>query len=684
MANYLLELGMEEIPARLLKRLSQQLHDRVSTFLEENHLTFDSIESFATPRRLAVRVINLDLHQADTSEKIKGPALKIAKDEQGQWSKAALGFIKGQGGHPEDIFIEKFKGEDYIFIHKLTPGKSASEVLPGLADVLGHLTFPVAMRWNTLTTSFIRPVHWLVSLLDDQILPLTFMNIEAGRQSMGHRFLGQAFELSHADRYVEALKDQFVLVDFEERENMIRQQIYAMAQDENWAVPIDADLLEEVAAIVEWPTAFYGDFEAKYLEIPALILITAMRDHQRYFYVLDESSRELLPHFISVRNGDDRHLENVVKGNQKVLRARLEDALFFYQEDLQTPLETYLDKLSSLNEHYKLGNFAQKQDRVHKIVSLLAAVVGEITPENLADAQRAAQIYKFDLMTGVVGEFSELQGAMGEIYALKFGENDNVAAAIGSQYFPTHSGGELPHGQTGALLAAADKLDSLVQYFSVGLMPTGSNDPYALRRQATGLVEIILSQHWNFDVKALLTQVLAQAKLNQSPELLSDLLTFIQARLDQKLSGEGIDYDIIEAISQSTITNINQNYENALYLQACKYQEGDRYKGFVENLTRIMNLGHDVSSSAPLDKALAQSPSEEALLDFVLRIEKTMSMDHFYPQIVEGHNVIVNYFEQNMVHDDRADIRQNRLATLRTISNLVGAMMDPRKLISKY
>ena len=451
MAEFLLEIGMEEIPARFLLDLSQQLEKRVADFLAEERLAYESLSAYATPRRLAVQVHGLAERSQDVSTKSKGPSLKIAKDAEGNWTKAALGFIKGQGASQEDVIVESIKGEDYIFVNKHLPGKAADQVLSGLNRVLEAMTFPVTMTWHDYETPFIRPVHWIVALLDQALVPLEFVGVKSDRISRGHRFLGHDVTLAQATDYVEALREQHVLVDFEERRANIRQQLADLASAQGWQVPVDEDLLEEVTAIVEWPTVFYGDFEDKYLSVPHCVLITAMRDHQRYFYALD-AKNELLPVFISVRNGNDQHLANVVKGNQKVLRARLEDALFFYQEDLKHDLNFFVDKLANVNEHFKLGTLADKQVRVGALISQLQ---GELNLDQASyeAALRASQIYKFDLMTQVVGEFDELQGQIGEIYARHYGEEALVAQAIGTQYLPTTSGGALPNQDAGALLA---------------------------------------------------------------------------------------------------------------------------------------------------------------------------------------------------------------------------------------
>lgn len=684
MANYLLELGMEEIPARFLKDLSQQLEDRLQAYLDDHQLGYDKLESFATPRRLAVRVMNLADKQADIQEKVKGPALKIAKDDQGQWTKAALGFLRGQGCTVEDIIVEDLKGTDYIFVDKHIPGKSAQEVLQDLPQVLSQMTFPVSMHWHSFEESFIRPVHWIVSLLNDQVIDFEFLHVKTGRQSRGHRFLGHDVDIKDPMTYEDQLEEVFVLANFAHRQAEIERQIQAIAEAEDWLVPMDPDLLEEVTAIVEWPTAFFGQFDQKYLEIPAMITVTAMKDHQRYFYVQDKVSQDLLPYFISVRNGDSHAIENVIQGNLKVLRARLEDALFFYQEDLKQDLAFYVGKLDKVNEHFKLGSLADKQKRVARNVEGLAQALPALSSQDLETSRRASQIYKFDLMTGVVDEFSELQGQIGGIYAKEFGESDQVAQAIATQYYPAFAGGPLPDTRAGALLAVADKLDSLVEYFKVGLIPTGSNDPYALRRQAMGLVEIILDQAWSLDLVPVISVLQGLELENQEPDWLGQVITFINARMNQFMAKDGIDYDIIEAVLTDDSLKLNQIYQSAKALQTIKNDDPESYRQVVENMTRIVNLGRDVSSQAEVQTNILETDSEKDLVNLVQELPQSQDLMEIYQIFKDNLATIIAYFENNMVNHQDPAIKANRLLTLGHLSQFILQAFDPSKLISKF
>ena len=681
MAEFLLEIGMEEIPARFLLDLSQQLEKRVADFLAEERLAYESLSAYATPRRLAVLVHGLAERSQDVSTKAKGPSLKIAKDAEGNWTKAALGFIKGQGASQEDVIVESIKGEDYIFVNKHLPGQAADQVLSGLNRVIEAMTFPVTMTWHDYEIPFIRPVHWIVALLDQELVPLEFVGVKSDRISLGHRFLGHDVTLAKATDYVEALREQHVLVDFEERRTNIRQQLADLASAQGWQVPVDEDLLEEVTAIVEWPTVFYGDFEEKYLSVPHCVLITAMRDHQRYFYALDAKG-ELLPVFISVRNGNDQHLANVVKGNQKVLRARLEDALFFYQEDLKHDLNFFVGKLANVNEHFKLGTLADKQVRVAALISQLQ---GDLSLDHASyeAALRASQIYKFDLMTQVVGEFDELQGQIGEIYARHYGEEALVAQAIGTQYLPTTSGGALPNQDASALLALADKLDTLFQYFKVGLIPTGSNDPYALRRTAMGIVEILLDRGWELDLLPVFKHLVEAHEGDQ--ELLKQLSDFVWARVAVHLRNQSVDMDQIQGIGAAKHLEVGKANYVAHFLKTHKDKNPTAYKRFLEAITRVVNLGAKVQEEAQLNLDLAQTDSEAKLLEAAAKIDQyKISVDALYMYLDNLVPVIEAYFDDNKVNADDETIRANRLATLKVLTEAVLELFDSRLLINKF
>ena len=410
-----MEIGLEEIPAHVVTPSAAQLVEKTEKFLKEQRMDFDEVQTYSTPRRLTVKVTGLADKQPDIQEEAKGPAKKIAYDKDGNWSKAAQGFARGQGVSVDDIFFKELKGTEYVYVKKFIEGKAAADVMQGMRDVAMDLKFPTMMRWGTNDFQYVRPIRWIVAMLDDQVIPFKILNIESGNVSQGHRFLGKPVELKSADDYVEALRSEKVIVDAAERKSMIRDQINNLAQKNNWKIVIDEDLLEEVNNLVEYPTVFAGSFDEKYLSVPDQVLITSMKDHQRFFYVTDQNGK-LLPNFVSVRNGNTEYLENVVQGNEKVLTARLEDAKFFYEEDQKQSIADYVERLKKVMFHDKIGTIYEKMARVRLLAAQIGKFVG-LNDQELADLDRAAQIYKFDLVTGMVGEFAELQGVMGEIYA---------------------------------------------------------------------------------------------------------------------------------------------------------------------------------------------------------------------------------------------------------------------------
>lgn len=692
MSQFLLEIGMEEIPARFLVDLRDQLKDRVEDFLTASRINFESLESFATPRRLAVRVNGLAEGQTSLEEEIRGPSLKVAKNEDGTWSKATQGFLRGQGLEEEAVFVKEVKGTDYIFVNKKAAQEKTSSVLKNIVSVLEDMHFPVSMRWGNQQIEYIRPVHWLVSLLDEQVIPISFARINSDRYTRGHRFLGsrEPLCLPHASEYEKILEEGFVIADFEERQNEIYHQIQEIAEDNNWDVPDNPELLEEVTALVEWPTAFYGDFEEVYLQIPHIMVITAMRDHQRYFYALNSESKDLLPVFISVRNGDENHIENVVKGNQKVLRARLADSLFFYEEDLKHTLEYFVQQLDRVNEHFKLGTFAQKQERVSSLLMVLASQIDNLPEEDFKAALNASEIYKFDLMTQAVDEFSELQGQIGGIYAEHFGESEKVAQAISEQYLPISAGGDLPETKAGALLALADKIDTVLAYFSVGLIPTGSNDPYALRRQTMGVVEIILKQNWSFDLAPLISSRLESLQTNLKEvssdsveEITDQAINFIQARIQVYLENKQVSYDVIQSVLGSSHLNVNRLVESALAIQKRRNQNEERFRQVIENLSRVVNLGEKVTEVVEIKPELAQTDSETELIDKVMMAASIESLEEQLNYYLSISPIISEYFEENMVNADDESLRFNRYQLMYQLTQAIIQIFDPRKLVTK-
>lgn len=650
----LLELGLEEMPAYLVTRSMDQLGQRVADFLKQHRLDFEKIETFSTPRRLAVRVKGLADRQQDLVEDFKGPSKKIALDAEGNFTKAAQGFVRGKGLTTDAIRFEEIKGEEYVYVTKEEKGQAAEEILPQLTETLEAMTFPVSMHWANYRFEYIRPVHTLTLLVDDQLLEARFLNLESGRVSRGHRFLGQEVSLASADSYEADLRQVFVIADPAERTQMIQDQIRDLEELHGVQVEIDPGLLNEVLNLVEYPTAFFGSFDPKYLDLPAEVLVTSMKAHQRYFVVRDQDGK-LLPHFVSVRNGNADHIANVVKGNEKVLVARLEDGEFFWKEDQKLAIEDLLPKLAKVTFHEKIGTLAEHMERTAQIAAYLADQVG-LSSEEQADLARAAAIYKFDLLTGMVGEFDELQGIMGEKYALLAGEKPAVAQAIREHYLPNSSEGALPESRVGAVLAVADKMDTLLSFFTAGLIPSGSNDPYALRRATQGIVRILDAFGWDLDLREL-QDAFFQNQWYQHKE---EILEFFNARIE-KMMDASINKDIVRAVLANSQFKVSSRLLAAKALAQAAQAEG--FKEAVENLSRVFNLAEKAEEGV-IDASLLESDSEKALAEAVDGLSWSEDMAANMQELFDLAPLIADFFENNMVMAEDLAVRANRLALL--------------------
>lgn len=549
------------------------------------------------------------------------------------------------------------------------------------------------MHWANYDFEYIRPIHWIVALLDDEVIPFKVLDVTTGQTSRGHRFLGDDVTFQHANEYEAKLKEQFVVVQPNERKQMIVDQANALAAEKNWQLALDEELLEEVTNLVEYPTAFVGSFDEKYLSVPDEVLVTSMKEHQRYFEVRNDQGL-LMPHFIAVRNGDNVHLENVIKGNEKVLIARLEDAEFFYNEDKKLTIEACVEKLKNVTFHEKIGSIYEKMQRVALIAQIIGRKVG-LSEEELEDLKRASEIYKFDLVTNMVGEFPELQGIMGEKYALLQGEKPAVATAIREHYLPTSSEGELPETAIGAVLALADKLDSVFSFFSVGMIPTGSNDPYALRRQTYGVIRIIEDKGWTFPLVQLQTEV--DEAVNQDVEKYGVLLNegqaevveFVKARLRQLLMTKNVRHDIIDAVVSAEQADLSKLFASANILKS-RFEDQD-FKPSMEALTRVINLakkGQELlgDTEEGIDPSLFENKAEKELYQAVNDLSEafaTRTIAENYEALVNLRPLIDAYFNETMVMVEDEKVKQNRLKQLMQIAKMALSIASLDLLIVK-
>lgn len=660
--NLLVELGLEEMPAYVVTPAMKQLGEKMTAFLADNRLTFEDIEVFSTPRRLAVRVKGLADKQSDLEEDFKGPAKKIALDADGNFTKAAEGFVRGKGLSVDDITFREVKGEEYVYVTKHEEGKPAREVLETVTSVLKDLTFPVNLHWANNTFEYIRPVHTLIVLLDDEALDLDFLDITSGRTSRGHRFLGTEVEVASADSYEEDLRHSFVIADSKERKDLIVSQIKAIEEEHDVVVEIDDELLDEVLNLVEYPTAFMGAFDEKYLAVPEEVLVTSMKNHQRYFVVRDKSGK-LLPHFISVRNGDSHFIENVIKGNEKVLVARLEDGAFFWREDQKLVIADLVEKLKHVTFHEKIGSLFAHMERTKVIAGYLADKAGLSADEKEA-VLRAASIYKFDLLTGMVGEFDELQGIMGEKYATLAGESEMVATAIREHYLPNSADGDLPETKVGAILAIADKLDTVLSFFSVGLIPSGSNDPYALRRATQGIVRVLDAFGWDIPLDELISDLYALSFDSLDYANQDQVMDFVVARIE-KMMDSAITKDIKEATLASSTYVVGTMLEASQALARKSKDAG--YKAAVESLSRVFNLAEKADTSATVNPSLFENDEEKALHDAIETLELSADMTENLDKLFALSPVIDAFFDNTMVMAEDEALKNNRLALLSSL-----------------
>ena len=690
--DLLLEIGTEEMPARLVRGAMEQLRDRLVGWMAEARIAHGAVKAYATPRRLAVFVADVAERQADRIEEVRGPSRKAAIDADGRWTQAALGFARAQGVEPAELYVrDAGNGAEYVYARKHVVGADTVSVLAeALPSLIAGMSFPRSMRWGSHSIKFIRPIRWLVALFGDAIVPFELAGVRSGRVTRGHRFLGGELVLEQPADYEDGLRRQCVLADPDRRRQEILAQIDRLASESGWRVVLPDDLIEEVLFLVEWPTALVGSFDPEFLRIPPEVLTTSMREHQRYFPVTDESGR-LLPHFVTVRDGDARSLETVRRGNEKVLRARLSDAKFFYEEDLKLDIDECVRKLDSIVFHEELGSLGDKVRRVRAIARRLADM-SAVDAQTAAWVDRAASICKFDLVTQMVYEFPELEGVMGGYYAKNAGEPEPVARAVAEHYRPRHAGDEPPQTAVGAIVGIADKIDTIVGCFSIGIVPTGSADPYALRRQASGIVQTMLESGISFPLSALFRTALdVHAEFGcmkrGSDEVLRDLAEFFGLRVRNVLDESGTRYDVVDAVMEAGFDDVATVVRKARAVTAAL--DDGAFRRFVEAYGRVANLADKASGLAgPCDPALFEHPAEQALFDcwedvarrFGQRMEEGRESEALEALYALSEPVAV-LFESVMVMAEDENIRRNRLALLRSIADGVRRFAEFRRLV---
>ncbi|WP_214741224.1 glycine--tRNA ligase subunit beta [Exiguobacterium sp. s48] len=683
MRDLLLEIGLEELPAQYVLRSEKQLAERVDAFLKEARVDFGSIEVYSTPRRLAVIVRDVAETQQDLTETLRGPAKKIAQDADGNWSKAAQGFARGRGLTVEDLYFAEEKGVEYVFAERHEKGQETVSLLNGLEDVVRSMTFPKNMKWGTSSLRYMRPIRWLIALFGQDIIDFTIEGVKTNNVTRGHRFLSKGdVVVNSSGEYVEALEAAFVMANYETRKAEIERQIQELAAKQGWTIPLDADLLEEVTNLVEWPTALFGEFDETYLDLPEEVLITTMKEHQRYFPVYIDGT--LKNYFVTVRNGNADHLENVARGNEKVIRARLADAVFFYEEDKKTKIDDQLGRLDRIVFHEKLGTTGAKTRRVTEIAKSLAPLF----KADLEKVNRAGAIHKFDLVSQMVYEFTELQGIMGEKYALQQGEDKEVAAAIREHYMPRFAGDASPETATGAVLALSDKLDSIAAFFGIGMIPSGSQDPFALRRQAQGVVQILGDWKIDLSIDKLLSKVVElqlEAGLYEADkeQVKAQLDEFFKLRLKYRLQEQQVRYDVIDAVLTTTLT-VDRLDARAHAIQ--DFVSNDA-KALIEQLSRVVNISKK-GESGDVDPALFENDQEVALHEAIeqtasetMKAVQTGDYNKALQLLQTLETPIMMYFEHTMVMSEDEAIRQNRLHEMNRLATTIKSVADFNALV---
>ncbi len=689
--DFILEIGTEEIPARFMGPAISQIEELTRSWLDENRLVCAGVAAYGTPRRLAVYLTGLAEKQKEFIEEVKGPAEKAAF-AAGKPTKAAEGFARSQGVGVADLIVKETPNGAYVFAVKKQTGQDTRQVLPELClRIVNGLSFPKPMRWGHKEIRFARPIRWLLGLFGQEILPFEVEGLAAGRITYGHRFLSKgAIRLRRASEYQAKLKEAFVIVNHRERKQVIWDQVTALAAREGGEVVPDDELLEEVTQLLEYPTALCGTFPEEYLQLPKEVLITSMREHQRYFPVVRPDGR-LLAKFITLRNGTEKFLEVVKEGNEKVLKARLADAKFFYDEDLKIPLRDNTEKLRKIIFHENLGTVYEKVERIGALGRHLALEIGINDQEVLDDLNQAAYLCKADLVTDMVYEFPELQGIMGKEYALHSKLKTTVAEAIFEHYLPRFAGDALPATPVGRIIGIADKIDTIVGCFAIGIQPTGSQDPYALRRQALGICHTALEAKLNFSLADLINKVYhcyagkIRAKLSLV-KTREEVQEFFKQRLRNIFTDRGLSFDVVDAVLAAGHDRFPDTLSRAEALTNLRSQ--DVFDRLLTAYTRVSNLAKNAVSDQ-INPQLFATDVENVLFTEYVKAREEMQVflaECQYRQFLQRFALlqqsIDNFFEGVMVMVDDPQTRNNRLALLRSIADLTRPVADLTRIVS--
>ena len=685
--NILLELGTEELPPKSLKALSDAFTQSIQDSLTAAELSFEQVESFAAPRRLGILIHNVQATQTDTEVEKLGPNVKAAFDKEGNPSKAAEGFARSCGTEFDQLIeVETPKGTRLAF-RSTQQGQSATSLLQSFVEkALQQLPIPKRMRWGASRSEFVRPVKWLLALADDAVVPMTVLGIESGNVTRGHRFHSSGDLTVPTALSYEALllEEGHVVASFEKRRQLISDGAAEVGAAANGNTVIGTELLDEVTGLVEWPVPMAGSFEEKFLEVPAEALISSMREHQKYFHVVDDNGA-LLPLFVFVSNIVSSKPSSVVEGNEKVIRPRLADADFFYKTDLKTTLESKVEKLAKIVFQKQLGTIADKCDRIASLATSIANVVGA----QVSDVQRAAKLCKADLSSELVLEFDDLQGLAGEYYARHDGETEEVASAMNEHYMPRFAGDQLPTTATGTAIAIADRMDTLAGIFAIGQIPSGSKDPFALRRASIGLLRLIVENNLNLDLAELTAAALSELQHVEfdQQQVSRQIVEYVFERFKARYIEEGISADAVNAVLEKSLTNPVDF--NARVLAVTDFAKIDAAEALAAANKRVGNILAKVDTvKDEIDASLISEVPEQALYDELQRIEPVVQpllAQKRYTEsmlaLAELRGPVDAFFDGVMVNAEDEAIRGNRLAILKKLSGLFGAVADISRLV---
>jgi len=684
----LLEIGTEEIPAGFISKALGDIAISIRRELKANRIVHGEVMTLGTPRRLVLLVQEVADKQEDVESEKLGPPLHTAFDAKGKPTKAAVGFARGQGVGVEDLkVVERGKGE-YLCAVKKEEGKSSSSLLAEiLPRLIGSIPFPKSMRWSTINVRFARPIHWIVAVFDGVIIPFSFGGIESGNRSYGHRFMSpHAFEVRDFQTYERQIRSAFVIVDPQERRKMIEEGIAKVAKEVSGKVLSNQDLLEEVTYLVEYPTAVVGAFDREFLALPREVVINAMEEHQRYFPIVDERG-DLMPYFACVCNTRTPNMETVKRGNERVLRARLSDAQFFFEGDTKEPLDRKVEALKGVIFQAQLGTSYEKVLRFKELALYLA---GKFQPDLREKVARAATLCKADLVTGMVGEFPNLQGVVGREYALISGEDEEVADAILEHYFPAFAGDRLPSGPIGDFISIADKADTIVGCFGIGLIPTGAGDPFALRRQALGIIRILVGKGYSLSLGEIIgksLEMLEEKLTISSDETRNAVTDFLRSRFQNLLISEGYPFDVVEAA-------MSAHFDDPLECQGrieaiTRLKTEEELLALATSFKRVTHIAKG-TSPAEVNASLLQDPSEKALFERYLQVkgevEKSIGEKAYERALMEMMKLkgpIDDLFDSVLIMDEIREKRENRLALLGNITALFFRIADFSKLMTE-